>query len=209
MKKINRRKYLRRGLLVTSLVASKVVRAKTCFLTPAQTEGSFYPIEDQEDKDSDLTLVRGRSLKAEGSVVVVRGVVIDEDCKAVEGALVEIWQACASGKYNHPGDSNPAKLDPNFQYWGRAVTDNQGRYSFKTIKPGAYQATAEWIRPPHIHLKVHRRGYEELTTQMYFKNNMYNKGDRILQTLSREERASVVIDFKDGVGELNLSIRSI
>lgn len=146
---LNRRKLLSLGLvaaggLVTSVSAKAICRDTT----PPQPEGPFYPVDDQADKDTDLTYVRGGRAKAHGQVIIVQGQVIDQTCTPVQGALVEIWQACHTGKYNHPSDPNTAALDPNFQYWGRAVTGVDGSYSFKTILPGAYPAGEGWIRPP-------------------------------------------------------------
>lgn len=198
MKELSRRNILKKSIVSAGsiLLVSNVAKASSCLLTPDQTEGPFYPIEDQLDKDSDLTSVKGSLNNALGETIVMFGTVTDENCKPVKDALVEIWQACATGKYNHPGDPNPASLDPNFQYWGRALTNSKGEYSFKTIRPGHYQATETWMRPAHIHLKVHRRGYEELTTQVYFKDDPYNSNDRILMGLSEAERNRVIIDFK-------------
>lgn len=201
-KNISRRKVLKNiGLgLGASLGFSSVGKAlaASCGLgeTPQQTEGPFYPIKNQADKNNDLTVVMGKPLKALGEQVALIGVVTDQNCNIVEGALVEIWQACASGKYNHPSDPNQSKLDPNFQYWGQSVTNSKGEYFFKTIIPGSYPATTAWVRPPHIHMKVQLRGYEALTTQVYFSGNKYNNGDRILQSLSSTDKAKVIINFK-------------
>jgi protocatechuate 3,4-dioxygenase beta subunit len=64
------------------------------------------------------------------------------------------------------------------------------------------------MRPAHIHLKVHRRGYEELTSQMYFSDDPYNKNDRILQGLAQEEREKVIVNFDGGSGQFNIAIKS-
>jgi len=187
--------------------------AEACGITPPQTEGPFYPIQDQLDKDNDLTTVKGSLKSARGKRCVIKGVVQDEFCQPVKGALVEIWQACDTGKYNHPSDPNPAGLDPNFQYWGRAVTNDKGEYVFKTIMPGAYPATSTWERPPHIHYKVHLRGYEELTTQMYWKGHPLNRRDRILQNLSAADRALVEVAFTGeggvDIGFFNLTLKAL
>lgn len=210
----------RRNLLKTSFLSlgalslvSNSALAMSCGLTPSQTEGPFYPIEDQLDKDSDLTFVKNKRTRAIGEPIVLRGIVLDDECRPVKDALVEIWQACASGKYNHPGDPNPAKLDPNFQYWGRCLTNSKGEYQFKTVVPGQYQATSTWMRPAHIHFKVHRRGYEELTSQLYFKGDEFNATDRILQSLSDKDQQNVIVDLvkdKKGLksGDFNITIRS-
>ena len=207
MEKTSRRNYMKSAMLSVGALAMgvKALGASDCFLTPEQTEGPFYPDKEAKDKDHDLTFVKGSRERALGEVVIIKGVVRDYPCAPIENAVVEIWQACATGRYNHSGDPNPAELDPNFQYWGRAITNNEGEYSFKTVRPGHYRATNRWMRPSHIHLKVYRRGYEELTTQVYFKGDPYNENDRILQSLSEEEQRRVVVDFRhptDEGGEL-------
>lgn len=217
--KLNRRKLLGSTFAVGAGIAlAGVAKAdetlRACGLTPAQTEGPFYPIEDQLDKNTDLTFVDGGRARALGKVVYLKGIVQDEFCRPVKGALVEIWQACHTGKYNHPSDPNTAKLDPNFQYWGQTTTNEKGEYFFKTIIPGAYPATNTWMRPPHIHFKVNLRGYNELTSQLYFKGHPLNSKDRILKSLSQAERERVLVDFakaEDGkvTGQFNISIKSI
>ncbi|OQW50333.1 MAG: hypothetical protein A4S09_00630 [Proteobacteria bacterium SG_bin7] len=195
---LNRRRTLKLGIFAASAgVASTGIAQAVCGdKTPVQPEGPFYPIQDQVDKDNDLVRVTGTSQAPKGDVIVVAGKVLDIDCAPVAGALVEIWQACASGKYNHKNDPNAAELDPNFQYWGQAVTDKDGLYSFRTIIPGAYPADVGWIRPPHIHFKVAKRGYLELITQMYFAGNELNDKDLILKRVKAKDRSKVVIQLK-------------
>ena len=194
---ISRRHMLKAsGLVGLGLGASKLVGAsldQMCVETPVQPEGPFYPVRDQSDKNNDLTMVQGKTERALGTIIYVSGKVVDQNCTSVSGATVEIWQACQTGRYNHPGDNNNSSpLDPNFQYWGIDVTDNDGLYSFKTIIPGHYYAGTNWIRPPHIHFKVHKLGIMELITQMYFMGNQYNDGDLILKKIPQNNRASVV-----------------
>jgi len=190
----------RRELLKWSLGAGSALGAATIAKaaplcvgkTPAQTEGPFYPVVDQRDKDWDLTFVNGQNGRAQGQVIVIAGQVLDQDCQPLPETLVEIWQACVSGKYNHPNDPNKAPLDKNFQYWGRSTTDKQGVYFFKTILPGAYPADTNWIRPPHVHYKVHKWGFRDLTTQLYFAGNQYNQFDRILNQIPKGDQVKVV-----------------
>lgn len=206
------------GALGTLAAASTAARAfdAVCRSTPAQTEGPFYPVSDQFDKDNDLVTVRGQNGRAQGELIYIVGQVTDEACAPVERALVEIWQACASGRYNHPGDENPAPLDPNFQFWGRAVTDANGQYRFRTIIPGAYPADSDWVRPPHIHFKVHRKGFHELTTQLYFEGHELNARDHILNSIPAAERSAVItkleldsFDPVHRVGRFDLRIRRV
>jgi len=147
--------------------------------TPTQTEGPFYPVLDQADKDADLTKVQGRENVADGEVISVQGRIIDEAGLPVANAVVDIWQANAAGRYAHEADTTTAPLDPNFQGWAIIKTDGEGNYRFKTIKPGAYPANEGWMRPPHIHFKVSRRGYREITTQMYFESEPLNDVDKL------------------------------
>jgi protocatechuate 3,4-dioxygenase beta subunit len=186
------------GVLTANSAIGQILDA--CGLTPPQTEGPFYPVVNQADKDTDLTQVRGKTGRAKGQVIYIQGQVVDEHCGPVPNALVEIWQACWSGRYHHPGDTSGNVLDPNFQYWGRASTDAQGNYQFKTIIPGAYKADTNWWRPPHIHYKVHALGYHDLTTQMYFAGNQYNDADLILQNVPAAERDRVIVDFAAAEG---------
>ena len=140
--------------------------AETCGITPAQTAGPFYPGANQFGTDNDLTVIPGGRVRAVGQVVYIKGRVVDQNCRPLEGANVEIWQACHTGKYNNHKDPNPAALDPNFKYWAETFTDKKGDYVFKTIIPGAYPADTDWVRPPHIHYKISRLGYRDLITQM-------------------------------------------
>jgi protocatechuate 3,4-dioxygenase beta subunit len=164
--------------------------------TPVQPLGPFYPSTFGLDTDVDLTKIKNHSTRASGKLVIVSGVVQDELCRPIQGAIVEIWQACHSGKYNHPSDTSDNFLDPDFQYYATMKTNAKGQYFFKTIKPGSYQANETWRRPPHIHYKVSLRGYQELITQLYFEGDILNQRDRILQELSGGDQEKVVINFE-------------
>lgn len=192
---ISRRQMLQGSLGTLALVAGSQLLAEDRGATPAQIEGPFFPIRDQADKDIDMTVVEGRTERALGEVVEISGQVLAEDGTPVADALVDVWQANSHGRYAHERDANPAPLDPNFQGWARFTTDAEGRYTVKTIKPGAYPVGKGWSRPPHIHFKVARRGYRELTTQMYFAGEPLNDADRLLQELSVDERSRVVVAF--------------
>ena len=195
--KINRRR------MVTGLAAGALtvpVVAAAARPTPANPEGPFYPVHEQLDKDTDLTHIAGHEERANGEVIRVTGQVVDESGKPVPDALVDIWQANAAGRYQHEKDPATAPLDPNFQGWGMVRTDAEGRFSFLTIKPGAYAVNGDWSRPPHIHFKVARRGYHELTTQMYFSGEKLNESDRLLQSVDAVDRPSLVVEFSERGG---------
>jgi protocatechuate 3,4-dioxygenase, beta subunit len=122
--------------------------------------------------DHDLT--RQHAGEPLGQRIVVSGRVLDEDGKPVRSSLVEIWQANAGGRYRHDVDRHEAPLDPNFSGAGRCVTDDEGRYRFVTIKPGAYpwgNHPNAW-RPAHIHFSLFGRAFSQrLITQMYFPDD--------------------------------------
>jgi protocatechuate 3,4-dioxygenase beta subunit len=141
-----------------------------------------------------------------GERVVVEGRVVDGDGNGVGDALVEIWQANAHGRYAHVNDTNPAPLDPNFQGYGVQVTDEHGRYRFKTIKPGSYPTgIGDWSRPPHVHFDVTGR-HEALVTQMYFPGEALNQRDQLLQSAAPNQKTLIArvapATGADGAGAL-------
>lgn len=205
---------------ITTIASIKAVSAfSECDFreTPVQPLGPFYPKKFPIDTDVDLTKLSTRAGRAKGQLVIVEGVVTDEFCRPVKGAIVEIWQACHTGKYDHPSDTSENSLDPDFQYYGTMKTNEKGEYSFKTIKPGSYLASQTWRRPPHIHYKVSLRGYHELVTQLYFAGEDLNGVDRILQDIDGDGQKKVVVDFKPAVvggdkvirGKFDLTIKKI
>lgn len=169
-----------------------------CNVTPDQTIGPFYPHIKNGDGDVDLTRIQGKEGQAEGSVILVRGRILDENCQPIENVLVEIWQANHHGRYSHEGDAaNPLPLDPNFEGWGEMTTGTDGSYGFKTIKPAAYffgdpEKPEDW-RTPHIHFRVSRRGYHEIVTQMYFEGEERNEMDTIIAELPENERGQFIL----------------
>jgi protocatechuate 3,4-dioxygenase beta subunit len=155
--------------------------------TSSQVEGPFYPATLPTDRDTDLTVITGRDGQAEGQIVDVAGQVLDSEGAPIAGAQVEIWQANRHGRSAHPRDPSTAPADPGFQGYGVAMTDADGRYAFRTIKPGAYPTGAgTWVRPPHIHFAVAGPG-QRLVTQMYFPGEPLNKVDRLLNSAASPE----------------------
>lgn len=206
------------GAMVMAPSLAKAVGQVCGGLTPPQTRGPFYPGENRFTLDQDLTRVPGSETRAAGQVIYVRGKVLDIQCRPVKNANVEIWQACEAGSYNHDRDPNPAPRDPNFRYWAECFTNEEGEYWFKTIIPGAYPASEDWERPPHIHFRIACLGYHELVTQMYFKGDPLNGRDLILQGLSAAERRAVEIEFigspndlepRSKIGVFNITLKSV
>jgi protocatechuate 3,4-dioxygenase beta subunit len=137
-----------------------------------------------ELSDSDLTRQHGG--EPLGERIIVSGRLLDGDGRPVPNSLIEIWQANAAGRYRHSVDRHPAPLDPNFSGAGRRLTDDQGRYEFITIKPGAYpwgNHVNAW-RPAHIHFSVFGPAFAtRLVTQMYFPGDPLFEYDPILQSV--------------------------
>ena len=149
------------------------------------------------DADNDLT--RHHEGEPQGERIIVAGQLLDEDARPIPGALIELWQANAAGRYRHTKDNHPAPIDPNFTGSGRAVTDAAGRYQFTTIKPGAYpwrNHENAW-RPAHIHFSVFGSNFRtRLVTQMYFPGDPLFSRDPMLQSVPDERaRARLISRF--------------
>lgn len=135
-----------------------------------------------------------------GERIIVHGRVLDEDGRGVPNALIEIWQANASGRYAHDQDNSSAPLDPNFDGAGRLVTDSAGAYKFTTIKPAPYSPSsgARWWRPAHIHMSVFGHSFiSRLVTQMYFPGDPLHIHDPIFQSVRKQEAAELLIGKLD------------
>jgi protocatechuate 3,4-dioxygenase beta subunit len=137
-----------------------------------------------QDADNDLTLVRGQKGQATGQIIEVTGRVLDRNGEPVSGAIIEIWQANAGGRYAHPSDTNTAPLDPNFQGFAKLVSGRDGSYRYTTIKPGAYPDGDDSPRPPHIHLDVSGKT-DRVVTQMLFPGEPLNETDDVVPHWAR------------------------
>ena len=135
---------------------------------------------------SDNDLTRQSSEEPLGQRIIVAGRLLDDDDRPIAGALIELWQANAGGRYRHSRDTHPAPLDPHFTGAGRVVTNADGCYEFTTIRPGAYpwrNHENAW-RPAHIHFSVFGRNFRNrLVTQMYFPGDPMFPYDPILQSI--------------------------
>jgi len=151
--------------------------------TPNLVMGPFYPLTKPLDQDADLTAISGRSGRAQGKIIYLMGRVLNRNGDPVQGAKLEIWQTNTHGRYAHPSDPNTAPLDPNFQGYGAQVTDAQGRFRFKTIKPGPYPSMdGTSMRSPHIHFDVSGKK-DRKVTQMFFEDEPLNDQDLIFKSI--------------------------
>ncbi len=185
-----KRSFLEKAALtgLASMLGAASARADELPYTPLMDLGPFYPVQKPKEVDADLTRLTGHKVRAKGEIMEVSGRVLDRHGKPVSGAKLEIWQANAGGRYAHPGDSH-GELDPNFQGYARLTADAEGRYSFLTIKPGAYPA-GDYMRAAHIHFDVTGRD-DRLVTQMYFPGDPLLGQDAIFKAdLSIAEEAT-------------------
>ncbi|HSH41872.1 MAG TPA: protocatechuate 3,4-dioxygenase subunit beta [Arenicellales bacterium] len=159
--------------------------------------------------DHDLTRNAARNGAPLGEQIVVSGRVLDENLEPVPGSLVEVWQANAAGRYIHRVDQHEAPLDPNFFGAGRAVTDAEGRYTFRTIKPGAYpwgNHHNAW-RPNHIHFSVLGPSIAaRLVTQMYFPGDPLLELDPIFLGVPETARERLIADFSIELTEPGIAL---
>jgi len=191
---MSRRHLLGLAVAVGGLAMSGGVRAvlaQAFRRTPDQILGPFYPVRKPLDQDADLTTIAGKPGRAEGQVIHVMGRVLTVAGQPVHGARVEIWQANTHGRYTHPSDTNPAPLDPHFEGFAVLTTDAEGHYRMKTIKPGAYPAGPDRMRPPHIHFEVTGQS-NRLVTQMYFAGEPLNDTDPFLQGAGANKERLIV-----------------
>ncbi len=185
------------GLLLTpGLMAEELTK------TPRLTEGPFYPDKLPLDTDNDLIVVNSGTTGAVGEITHLSGRVLSTAGEPVRNAFVEIWQVDNQGAYLHSGTNNADKRDKNFQGYGRFLTDSEGRYYFRTIKPVPYPG-----RCPHIHFAVSRNGQRVLTTQLLIKGHPQNDRDGVTREVSDPKlRELIMADFapiKDSkLGEL-------
>ncbi|RTZ48026.1 protocatechuate 3,4-dioxygenase subunit beta [Candidimonas sp. SYP-B2681] len=148
--------------------------------------------------DYDLTRNAAKNGSPIGERIIVTGRVMDENGRPLRNTLVEIWQANAAGRYVHKVDQHDAPLDPNFLGAGRCLTDNEGRYRFLTIKPGAYPwgNHANAWRPNHIHFSLFGEYFgSRLVTQMYFPGDPLLSYDPIYQGTPAHTRELLVSRF--------------
>jgi protocatechuate 3,4-dioxygenase beta subunit len=167
--------------------------------TLSELTGPVYPYGHIDAYDNDLT--RQHAGEPLGERIIVQGRVLDEDGRPIPKTLVEVWQANAAGRYAHRVDGHPAPLDPNFSGAGRTLTDDEGRYRFVTIRPGAYpwrNHDNAW-RPAHIHFSLFGTCFlSRLITQMYFQGDPLMPYDPVLNSIPDQrarERLVARFDF--------------
>lgn len=179
--------------------------------TVTELMGPKFTLADVAGSGCDLTK-QGHG-EPMGERIIVSGRVLDEDGKPVRRTVIEAWQANAAGRYLHENDQHDAPLDPNFTGCGHAFTDDEGRYRFVTIKPGAYPWRNHFNawRPAHIHFSLFGPAFAtRLVTQMYFPGDALLEFDPIFNSVpDADARARLVsvFDWETTIPEIALGYR--
>ncbi|WP_424929947.1 protocatechuate 3,4-dioxygenase subunit beta [Amaricoccus tamworthensis] len=167
----------------------------------SEITGPVFGHDDIDPMDRDLIHNYARPGEAAiGERIIVHGHVLDENRRPVPNTLVEAWQANAGGRYRHRKDTYLAPIDPNFGGCGRTLTDENGYYYFRTVKPGAYpwrNRVNNW-RPAHIHLSVFGTGFaQRLITQLYFEGDPLIPKCPILNAIPNPEAVQSLVAVLD------------
>lgn len=195
---MRRRSFLMQTCVAAATLAVPGVFANHLTLTPAQTEGPFYPDKLPLDTDNDLLIVNDGITPAVGQVTWLSGRILDAKGGPIRNALVEIWQCDAHGAYLHTGSGNKESRDSHFQGFGRFLTGSNGEYLFRTIKPVAYPG-----RTPHIHFAIKTKGRDKWTTQCYIQGEPQNEKDGVYRDIKDlKARQSVTVPFRPMKGSV-------
>jgi protocatechuate 3,4-dioxygenase beta subunit len=184
-----RRQFIRSaGLSAAALFATPGLLAEELMRTAAMTEGPFYPDRMPLDTDNDLLILNDSLTPAVGEITYLSGRILGSEGSPLRNALVEIWQVDHRGAYIHSESVNSDKRDTNFQGYGRFLTDADGRYFFRTVKPVPYPG-----RAPHIHFAISRGGKRLLTTQLLVAGEPLNEKDGLLKRLGADTVKQTVL----------------
>jgi protocatechuate 3,4-dioxygenase, beta subunit len=159
-------------------------------LTLSELTGPVSLEQRLELSAQDIAHLNPEGPRAIGQYIEVTGRIVDEDGAPLAGSMVEIWQANSAGKYVHELDRHEAPIDPSFTGNGRFITDSEGRYQFRSIKPGGYPVTESkwWWRPPHIHFSIFGPSWmNRFITQIFFPGEPLNETDLLLNAVQDPE----------------------
>jgi protocatechuate 3,4-dioxygenase, alpha subunit len=155
----------------------------------SQTVGPFF--HDALIRGGENMMVNEQT---RGARIWLKGRVLDGDGQPVPDAMLEIWQADSTGKFNHESDPEQALVDPHFFGFGRSPTDANGAYWFRTIKPGSLDGAV------HINVRLFMRGLLiHLVTRIYFPDEV---NDTALNFIEPERRGTLIATREDGADGL-------
>ena len=194
----------------TSVLRSPKAALISIAQTLTERTGPLFGAAEFGPLDNDLLRNFAKTGSPIGERLIVHGYVKDEFGRPVPGALVEVWQANASGRYRHKKDTYIGALDPNFGGCGRMLTDADGHYVFRTVRPGAYpwrNRINDW-RPAHIHYSISGDGWaQRLITQLYFEGDPLIPQCPIIRTIPSEEQIRSLIALQDRGNDIELDSR--
>jgi protocatechuate 3,4-dioxygenase beta subunit len=180
-----RRQFIRGAVLSAATLTAPGAFAQAV-ATAVTTDGPYYPDRLPLDTNNDLLILNDGLTPAVGEITHLTGRLFAANGAPVRNAFIEIWQSDVNGSYIHTQGRNDGKIDANFQGYGRFLTDSEGRYYFRTIKPTPYTLQGQF-RAPHIHVAVSKAGKRILATQALVKGHEANERDLITQRIRDPE----------------------
>ena len=203
-----RRQFIRGATLGAAALAAPGAFAQA-LATAVTGDGPYYPDRLPLDTDNDLLILNDGLTPAVGEIAHFSGRLFAENGAPVRGAFIEIWQSDVNGSYIHTDGRNDGKIDGNFQGYGRFLTDAEGRYYFRTIKPVPYTLQGQF-RAPHIHVAVSKGGKRIMATQALVKGHPANDGDLITSRIKDPAvLETLMVDYRplpgSTLGELTAS----
>jgi protocatechuate 3,4-dioxygenase beta subunit len=193
---ISTRRQFVRGVTLSAAALAAPGALAQALATAVTGDGPYYPDKLPLDTDNDLLILNDGLTRAVGEIAHFTGRLLAENGAPVRNAFIEIWQSDVHGSYIHTQGRNDGKIDASFQGYGRFLTDSEGRYYFRTIKPVPYTLQGQF-RAPHIHVAVSKAGKRIMATQALVKGHEANERDlitrrirdpRVLETLMVEYR---------------------
>jgi protocatechuate 3,4-dioxygenase, beta subunit len=179
----NRRSFLQSMTIGAAALGTPCAFAEALRQTAVMGDGPYYPDRLPLDTDNDLVIINDHSTPAVGDIAHLTGRILSAAGEPIRNAFVEIWQSDVNGSYIHTEGRFDGTLDGNFQGYGRFLTDSEGRYYFRTIKPVPYTLQGVF-RAPHIHLAVSKAGRRLMATQALVKGHEANARDSIVARIS-------------------------
>jgi protocatechuate 3,4-dioxygenase, alpha subunit len=171
--------------------------------TAIQPIGPFYHFAlnpGWEKGDNSAGIMAGPNAKGERVRLIIR--MLDSAGAPVTNGMIELWQADASGKYDHPDDPQPQKADPDFKGFGRLATNEQGLCIFETVKPGQTPGVNGHPQAPHINVRIFAPGLlRPVVTRIYFGGDTANASDYILGLAPEDRRGSLIANPSGKEGE--------
>ena len=151
--------------------------------TPSRFFTSDLSMPDRFATTNNLAKKVGAFYRAFGEIIFIQGTLKDSFNLPISGAIIEIWQTNAAGKYHTLLEPDSEYVDKYFSMSGRAITDNLGNYHFITIMPGSHPG-----RAPHINMNIYHQKFGKLQTEMYFEDHPYNDTDYQYLVYNHQER---------------------